>query len=81
MMCEMVVTSMPRPTTSVATSSVDLAVAEAAHDAVAGRLLEVAVDRVHVADDVGQPAMHLFGAPLRAAENNRLPRLLALDQL
>ena len=38
------------------------------------------MDRVHVADEFGQAAMHLVGAPLRAAEDNRLPRVFPLDQ-
>ena len=47
-MCEMLVTSIPRPTTSVATRQPDFSLAERGHHAVAGRLLQVAVDAGHV---------------------------------
>ena len=59
----------------------DLSLAEAAHHAIAGRLLKVAVDGVDPLEQAGQPAAHLIGAALRAAEDDRLLRVLPLHKL
>ena len=65
---------MPRPTTSVATSSCILPSRKRLHHAVAGRLLQVAVDHVGGREMLGQPAVDLLGAALGAAEDDRLLR-------
>ena len=59
----------------------DLALAEGLHHAVAGPLLQVAVDRIDALELVGQAAVDLVRPPLGAAEDDRLRGLLPLQQL
>jgi len=57
-----------------------LTFAELEHDPVAGRLGQVAVDAGDRLDLVGQAALHLVGAALRAAKDDRLLGVFALEQ-
>ena len=74
-------TSMPRPTTSVATSTVISPAPEPAHHAVAGGLGQIAVDGGHPGDHPAQPLGQPVGPALGAGEDDALPRPVALEQL
>jgi len=80
MMCEMLLTSMPRPTTSVATRMWTSPGAESLHHVVAGGLDHVAVDGVDAVEELAELAEDAIGAALGAAEDDRLLGLLAFQQ-
>ena len=81
MMCEMLVTSMPRPTTSVATRSCT-SPARNAFITRSRALCSMSPCIMSAAwKFFAQPAINLLGAALRAAEDDRLLGLLALEQL